>query len=222
MTTPLYQLENAFLENADPTLHLVASKLRPSPKFVRFRMVDANGHEYWFIQKEQAKLAPAQTIGLATALMWDLYMRWRASFDQVEILIPTVVSKRTCDVTHVDTEHVYSDTFVVKSFYLNGYDASAIELRIPSYVGVWRNRDFDADKHLQFIRCLDQDGRILELTFHHEVEDYARGVVSVNTVMQEVAEGLHNSIGLLLRSMEYLDANDGERNTYTPVYLPAE
>lgn len=222
MTGPQYQLNNAFLEDADPTRHLVASELRPSAKHVRFRLVDANEHEYWFVQKEPAKLELSVLIGLATALLWQLHFRWRASFDHLEIITPTCVSERTCDVSGQTNEFIYSDKFVVKSFHQNGYDASAINLRIPAYVGVWLNRDFDEDQGKEFIRSIDQDGRILELTFHPDVDDYARGVVGLDKVMQEVADKLYNNVGVLLRTMEYINPRTSERTTYTPVYTPAE
>ena len=217
-----YQLNNAFVDNMDPNQQLVASAMRPSAKQVRFRLVDSEGGEYWFVQKEPAKLEAKVLIDMASALLQQLYIRWRANFDQVEIIIPTIESTRTCDVSGEDCEHIYNDTFVVKSFHQNGYDAAAIALRIPSCVGEWRNRNFDADIGLQFVRMFDQDSRILELTFHPEVDDFARGVVSVSKVMQEVADGLHSLLGLLLRSMEFIDPLTGERSFYTPVYIPAE
>lgn len=217
-----YQLNNAFVDNMDPHQQLVASAMRPSAKQVRFRLVDSEGGEYWFVQKTPAKLEAKTLIDMASSLLQQLYIRWRANFDQVEIIIPTVESTRTCDVSGEDCEHIYHDTFVVKSFHQNGYDASAIALRIPAYVGEWRNRNFDADTGLEFIRMLDQDSRILELTFHPDVDDFARGVVSANKVMQEVADSLHSSLGLLLRSMEFINPLTDERKFYTPVYMPAE
>lgn len=217
-----YQLNNAFVDNMDPHQQLVASAMRPSAKQVRFRLVDSEGGEYWFVQKEPAKLEAKTLIDMASALLQQLYIRWRANFDQVEIIIPTHVSERTCDVSGQTNEFIYCDKFVVKSFHQNGYDASAIALRTPSFVGEWRNRNFDADIGLEFMRMLDQDSRILELTFHPEVEDFAHGVVDTNKVMQEVADGLHSSLGLLLRSMEYINPLTGESKFYTPVYNPAE
>lgn len=220
MSGPQYQLDNAFLEDADPTRHLVVSKLRPSAKFPRFRLVDDNEHEYWFVQKQPAELEHSVLIGLATALLWQLHFRWRASFDQLEIMTCRHISERTCDVTLQTNEFIYSDKFVVKSFHQNGYDASTVNLRIPAYVGVWLNRDFDEDQGKEFIRSIDQDGRILELTFHPDVDDFARGVVGLDKVMQEVADKLYNNVGVLLRTMEYINPRSNERTTYVPVYAP--